>query len=170
VIDGGRGAGPIWTASCCQGAGCEQIAWLDLTFTQIEKTIGLPVGGIGIEAQIETPADWSMWTPSPAASPASRPSSSAGPTSWLDQHAVAGRGRANPDYPADPYHYIPHADPDGARTYDLQAIDGPFLQTTDVDGYREVASVRRARLRRQVGAATRPARSRERGVLAGPKD
>ena len=33
--------------------GADQIAWLDLTLTQIEKTIGLPVGGIGIEAQIE---------------------------------------------------------------------------------------------------------------------
>src|SRR3954452_5312921 len=26
-----------------------QVQWLDLTLTQIEKTIGLPVGGIGIE-------------------------------------------------------------------------------------------------------------------------
>ena len=33
--------------------GADQIAWLDLTLTQIEKTIGLPVGAIGIEAQIE---------------------------------------------------------------------------------------------------------------------
>src|SRR3954462_4708307 len=33
-----------------QGAG--QIEGLDLTLTQIEKTIGLPVGRIGIEAQI----------------------------------------------------------------------------------------------------------------------
>jgi len=49
--------------------GAEQIAWLDLTLNQIEKTIGLPVGGIGIEAQIENAADWSMWTPSPGASP-----------------------------------------------------------------------------------------------------
>ncbi|HTF07412.1 MAG TPA: aldolase/citrate lyase family protein, partial [Asanoa sp.] len=32
------------------------IQWLDLTLTQIEKTIGLPVGGIGIEAQIENAA------------------------------------------------------------------------------------------------------------------
>src|ERR1041385_8880151 len=29
------------------------VHWLDLTLTQLEKALGLPVGGIGIEAQIE---------------------------------------------------------------------------------------------------------------------
>src|ERR1700760_1860782 len=29
------------------------VQWLDLTLTQLEKALGLPVGGIGIEAQIE---------------------------------------------------------------------------------------------------------------------
>src|SRR5262249_35449387 len=33
--------------------GPEQVSWLDLTLTQIEKTLGLPLGGIGIEVQIE---------------------------------------------------------------------------------------------------------------------
>ncbi|GAB3869416.1 hypothetical protein GCM10027610_128820 [Dactylosporangium cerinum] len=37
-----------------QSAG--QVEWLDLTLTQIEKTMGLPVGKIGIEAQIENAA------------------------------------------------------------------------------------------------------------------
>lgn len=31
----------------------DQVAWLDLTLTQIEKTMGYEVGKIGIEAQIE---------------------------------------------------------------------------------------------------------------------
>src|SRR3954466_2847867 len=31
----------------------EQVAWLDLTLTQLERTLGLEVGRIGIEAQIE---------------------------------------------------------------------------------------------------------------------
>src|SRR3954468_22991861 len=34
----------------------DQVVWLDLTLTQIEKTLGLPVGRIGIEAQIENAA------------------------------------------------------------------------------------------------------------------
>src|SRR6266540_848373 len=33
-----------------------RVQWLDLTLTQIEKTLGLPVGSIGIEAQIENAA------------------------------------------------------------------------------------------------------------------
>ena len=33
-----------------------QVQWLDLTLTQIEKTLGLEVGRIGIEAQIENAA------------------------------------------------------------------------------------------------------------------
>src|SRR6476620_2168993 len=31
----------------------EHVVWLDLTLTQLEKALGLPVGRIGIEAQIE---------------------------------------------------------------------------------------------------------------------
>src|SRR5262247_3140849 len=34
----------------------DHIAWLDLTLGQLERGLGLPVGGIGIEAQIETAA------------------------------------------------------------------------------------------------------------------
>jgi citrate lyase subunit beta/citryl-CoA lyase len=33
-----------------------QVQWLDLLLTQVEKTAGLPVGGIAIEAQIESAA------------------------------------------------------------------------------------------------------------------
>src|SRR5262249_55003133 len=45
----------------------------------------------------------------------------------------------HPDYPGDPYHYILMRILMAARTYDLQAIDGPYLQIRDVDGFREVA-------------------------------
>src|SRR5439155_16969426 len=48
-------------------------------------------------------------------------------------------GALHPDYPGDPYHYILMRILMAARTYDLQAIDGPFLAIRDVDGYREVA-------------------------------
>jgi citrate lyase subunit beta/citryl-CoA lyase len=48
-------------------------------------------------------------------------------------------GALHPDYPGDPYHYILMRILMAARTYDQQAIDGPYLQIHDVDGYREVA-------------------------------
>src|SRR5919112_5336856 len=57
VIEVVEGAGP--NLDCVmlpkvQNAG--QVQWLDLTLTQIEKTLGLEVGRIGIEAQIENAA------------------------------------------------------------------------------------------------------------------
>jgi citrate lyase subunit beta/citryl-CoA lyase len=48
-------------------------------------------------------------------------------------------GGLHPDYPGDPYHYILMRILMAARMHDLQAIDGPFLQVRDVDGFREVA-------------------------------
>src|SRR5262245_4072308 len=33
-----------------------QVQWLDITLTQLEQALGLPVGGIGIEAQVENAA------------------------------------------------------------------------------------------------------------------
>jgi citrate lyase subunit beta / citryl-CoA lyase len=48
-------------------------------------------------------------------------------------------GALHPDYPGDPFHYILMRILMAARTHDLQAIDGPFLQIRDVDAFREVA-------------------------------
>ncbi|MGV9572762.1 HpcH/HpaI aldolase/citrate lyase family protein, partial [Streptomyces nigra] len=48
-------------------------------------------------------------------------------------------GEQPPGYPADAYHYILMKILMAARANDLQAIDGPYLQIRNVDGYREVA-------------------------------
>ena len=48
-------------------------------------------------------------------------------------------GEQPPGYGADAYHYILMRILMAARTHDLQAIDGPYLQIKNVDGYREVA-------------------------------
>ena len=48
-------------------------------------------------------------------------------------------GEQPPGYPADAYHYILMRILMAARAHDLQAIDGPYLQIRDVDGFREVA-------------------------------
>jgi len=58
------------------------IQWLDLTLTQLEKTLGLRVGRIGIEAQIENAAGLVNVDAIAAASRGWRPSSSDRPTSW----------------------------------------------------------------------------------------
>jgi citrate lyase subunit beta/citryl-CoA lyase len=120
--------------------GPDQIAWLDLTLTQIEKTIGLPVGKIGIEAQIENARGLVNVDAIAGASPRVE-TIIFGPADFMASINMKSLavGALNPDYPGDPFHYILMRILMAARTYDQQAIDGPFLQIYDLDGYRAVA-------------------------------
>src|SRR5207248_1937581 len=61
------------------------------------------------------------------------------PTSPSTSQDVLVVGALHPDYPGDPYHYILMRILMAARTHDLQAVDGPYLQIRDVEGFREVA-------------------------------
>ncbi len=117
-----------------------QVQWLDLTLTQIEKTIGLPVGGIGIEAQIENAAG--LVNVDAIAAASSRVETIIfGPADFMASINMKSLvvGALIPGYPADPYHYILMRILMAARMHHLQAIDGPFLQIRDVDAFREVA-------------------------------
>jgi citrate lyase subunit beta/citryl-CoA lyase len=116
------------------------IEWLDLTLTQIEKTIGLPVGGIGIEAQIENAAGLVNVDAIAAASPRVE-TIIFGPADFMASINMRSMvvGGLIPDYPGDPYHYILMRLLMAARMHDKQAIDGPFLQIRDVDAFRAVA-------------------------------
>jgi citrate lyase subunit beta/citryl-CoA lyase len=116
------------------------VHWLDLTLTQLEKALGLPVGGIGIEAQIENAKGLVNVDAIAAASPRVE-TIVFGPADFMasiNMRSLAV-GALHPDYPGDPYHYILMRILMAARSYDLQAIDGPYLQIRDVDGFREVA-------------------------------
>ena len=116
------------------------VEWLDLTLTQIEKTLGLPVGGIGIEAQIENAAGLVNVDAIAAASPRVE-TIIFGPADFMASINMRSLvvGGLIPDYPGDPYHYILMRILMAARMHDKQAIDGPFLQVRDVDAFREVA-------------------------------
>src|SRR2546430_4846994 len=116
------------------------IQWLDLTLTQLEKALGLPLGGIGIEAQIEN-ARGLVNVDAIAAAPPRAETILFGPADFMASINMKSLvvGALHPDYPGDPYHYILMRILMAARTYDLQAIDGPYLQIRDVDGFREVA-------------------------------
>jgi citrate lyase subunit beta / citryl-CoA lyase len=116
------------------------IEWLDLTLTQLEKALGLPVGGIGIEAQIENARGLVNVDAIAAASPRVE-TIIFGPADFMASINMKSLvvGALIPDYPGDPYHYILMRILMAARTHDLQAIDGPFLQIRDVDAFREVA-------------------------------
>jgi citrate lyase subunit beta/citryl-CoA lyase len=116
------------------------VQWLDLTLTQLEKALGLPVGGIGIEAQIEN-ARGLVNVDAIAGASARVETIIFGPADFMASINMKSLvvGALHPDYPGDPFHYILMRILMAARTYDLQAIDGPYLQIRDVDGFREVA-------------------------------
>jgi citrate lyase subunit beta/citryl-CoA lyase len=117
-----------------------QVQWLDMLLSQIEKSVGLPEGGIGIEAQIENAAGLVNVDAIAAASPRIE-TIIFGPADFMASINMKSLvvGGLMPDYPGDPYHYILMRILMAARMHDKQAIDGPFLQIRDVDGFREVA-------------------------------
>src|SRR4051812_20708304 len=117
------------------------VQWLDLLLTQIEKSLGLPVGRIGIEAQIENARGLVNVDAIAAASPRLE-TIIFGPADFMASINMKSMvvGALIPDYgPGDPYHYILMRILMAARMHDLQAIDGPFLQIRDVDAFTEVA-------------------------------
>ncbi len=119
----------------------EQITWLDMTLTQIEKTVGLEVGRIGIEAQIENALGLINVDAIAQASPRVE-TIIFGPADFMAsinmKSLVVGEQPAGYDV-GDAYHYILMRILMAARAFDKQAIDGPYLQIKDVEGYKRVA-------------------------------
>ncbi|MGW4805951.1 HpcH/HpaI aldolase/citrate lyase family protein [Kitasatospora sp. NPDC004272] len=118
----------------------EQVVALDLLLTQIEKTVGLEVGKIGIEAQIENAKGLVNVDAIAAASPRLE-TIIFGPADFMASINMKSLvvGEQPPGYGADAYHYILMRILMAARANDLQAIDGPYLQIRNQEGYREVA-------------------------------
>ena len=119
-----------------------QVQWLDLTLTQIEKTLGYAIGSIGIEAQIENALGLTNVNAIAAASPRVE-TVIFGPADFMASINMKSLvvGEQPPGYDVgDAYHYILMAILMAARAYGKQAIDGPYLQIKDVDGFRRVAA------------------------------
>lgn len=120
--------------------GPEHVTWLDLTLTQIERALGLPIGAIGIEAQIENAPGLVRVDAIAAASPRLE-TIIFGPADFMASINMPSLtvGALSPDYPGDPLHHVLMRLLVAARAHDLQAIDGPYLQIRDVDGFRAAA-------------------------------
>ena len=121
--------------------GPEQIRALDMLLTQVEKAEGLDVGRIGIEAQIENAMGLTMVDEIAAASPRVE-TIIFGPADFMASINMKSLvvGEQPPGYDVgDAYHYILMRILMAARAYDKQAIDGPYLQIKDIDGYTRVA-------------------------------
>jgi citrate lyase subunit beta / citryl-CoA lyase len=120
----------------------DQVVALDLLLTQIEKANGLEVGRLGIEAQIENAVGLINVDSIAAASPRVE-TVVFGPADFMASINMKSLvvGEQPPGYDVgDAYHYILMRILMAARAHDRQAIDGPYLQVRDVDGFRRVAA------------------------------
>ncbi len=119
----------------------DQVVALDLLLTQLEKSIGLEVGRIGIEAQIENALGLINVDAIAQASPRVE-TIIFGPADFMASINMKSLvvGEQPPGYDTgDAYHYILMRILMAARAFDKQAIDGPYLAIKDLDGYQRVA-------------------------------
>lgn len=117
-----------------------QVVALDLLLTQIEKNVGLPVGHVGIEAQIETTTGLINVEEICAASPRLE-TIIFGPADFaasMEMPVLTG-GVAIDEYPGDHFNYVFSKILMAGRANGLQVIDGPFLKVRDGDALREFA-------------------------------
>jgi len=115
-----------------------QVEAMDLLLTQVEKKAGLPIGHIGIEAQIETAQGLINVEEICAASPRLE-TVILGPVDFsasMEMPSLSG-GLQIPEYPGDYFHYVFMKILMAARANGLQAIDGPYVKVRDSDGFRD---------------------------------
>lgn len=122
-------------------ASASHVQALDLLLTQVEHTAGLPIGGIGLEVQIEDAVGLLHVNEIAAASPRLE-SLVFGPGDFMASLGMKGLsvGESLDAYPGDHFHHVLMSILVAARAHGLQAIDGPFVAIRDVDGFRRSAS------------------------------
>src|ERR1700722_6345788 len=118
-----------------------QVVALDLLLNQVEIRAGLPVGHIGIEAQIETARGLINVEEICAASPRME-TIVLGPVDFsasMGMPSLAG-GLLIPQYPGD---YFPYPFMEilmAGRGNGVHVIDGPYVKVRDPEGFREYAT------------------------------
>jgi citrate lyase subunit beta / citryl-CoA lyase len=120
----------------------DQVVALDLLLTQIERSAGLEVGRLGIEAQIENAQGLINVDAIATASPRVE-TIIFGPADFMASINMKSLvvGEQPPGYDVgDAYHYVLMRLLMAARAADVQVIDGPYLQIRDLDGFRRVAA------------------------------
>jgi citrate lyase subunit beta/citryl-CoA lyase len=117
------------------------VAALDLLLTQVESAHGLEVGRIGLEVQIESARGLLDIDAIASASPRVE-ALVFGPADFMASINMRSLvvGEQPPGYDVgDAYHYALMRILVTARAHGVQAIDGPYLQVRDVDGFRKAA-------------------------------
>jgi citrate lyase subunit beta / citryl-CoA lyase len=122
-----------------------EVVALDLLLSQVEANAGLPLGHVGIEAQIETTRGLINVEEICAASPRLE-TIVFGPADFaasMEMPVLTG-GVEIAEYPGDHFHYVFSKILMAGRANGLQVIDGPFLrvrETEELRSYSERARV-----------------------------
>ncbi|HEV7887147.1 MAG TPA: CoA ester lyase [Acidimicrobiales bacterium] len=115
-----------------------EVVALDLLLTQVEINSGLPIGHIGIEAQIET-ARGLINVEEICAASKRLETVILGPVDFsasMEMPSLAG-GLQIPEYPGDYFHYVFMKILMAGRANGLQVIDGPYVKVRDPEGFRD---------------------------------
>lgn len=112
---------------------------VDHVLSQLEAELGID-RPIGIEVQIESPRGLVEIEQIATASPRVE-TLIFGPGDFAASMGIPqlSVGAIDADYPADQWHYVLFRVVVTARAFGLQAIDGPYAQIRDLDGFEEVA-------------------------------
>ncbi len=115
-----------------------EVVALDLLLTQVEINSDLPIGQIGIEAQIET-ARGLINVEEICGASRRLETIILGPVDFsasMEMPSLAG-GLQIPEYPGDYFHYVFMKILMAGRANGLQVIDGPYVKVRDSDGFRD---------------------------------
>ncbi len=119
----------------------EQVIALDMVLGQAEASVGLPVGRIGLEVQIEEAQGLQQVDAIAAASPRLE-TLVFGPGDFMASMGMRGLsvGSQIDGYDADAFHYVLSRILVAARANSLQAIEGPYVSIRDLPGFRKSAA------------------------------
>ena len=120
----------------------DQLVAVDLLLTQVERANGLPVGRIGLEAQIEDARGLINVDAIADASPRLE-TIIFGPGDFMASLNMKSLtvGEQPPGYDVgDAFHYVYMRILMAARAFGLQAVDGPYFGIKDVEGLRRAAA------------------------------
>jgi citrate lyase subunit beta/citryl-CoA lyase len=117
------------------------VVWLDVLLGQLERSVGLEQGRIGIEVQIEDAAGLAAVEAIAAASPR-LVSLVFGPADFMASIGMRSLtvGGQPEGYAFDAHHYPLMRMLIAAKANGLQAIDGPYAKIHDTDGLRKAAT------------------------------
>lgn len=117
------------------------VVWLDVLLGQLERSVGLEQGRIGIEAQIEDAAGLAAVEAIAAASPR-LVALVFGPADFMASVGMRSLtvGGQPAGYAFDAHHYPLMRMLVAAKARGLQAIDGPYAKIHDTDGLRTAAA------------------------------